>query len=653
VRRAAPVLVPLLLVALCLAGPARGQEAGPAYGGEAITAAPSVYDEAGLAQAEENAGYMERLTAGLVLALPNFLVRALHLQDPVVLVFQEIPPDIRDEFRPGRWVPPEDMIWYTFTEAEFGAVDRIYTTLEKYLPVSLTLMLIFAAAVLYAAGFSAERRSSAKSALLGLVVALAAMRLGPYLMGLAFDLNRALVLVFREAMGADSASFLNLLWRPETRSLGMALVVFVAAMSVGVLNWQYVIRKLTLGILIFSFPLVCVLAVVPSRRGALQIWFREFTANVFLQSAHAAVYAFFVLFIKGAWASGQFGAFWVSIAFLLGLDGLSEVLRRLVGAQTLSGTGAGLIGGALGLGSVFALGRLAFAGLRGGGPGVSGGLASGTSGPGGLAGALAAGAPEAPAPAPGYRLGAAALRFAGGAAAFGAATAGMMAGAMIGGAAAGKADLGAGFGLAGGTALGARIWKESGEAAQTLTAVGREAAAGGVGLAEAARRTLGLYGGQLYRPAEAARAGRALAGTPGAVAGWALAQGARAAGALQVGAGAEAGWRASRGVDRMVRAWQAELARARQAQAEIMPQYELAKENLNFAKARYGTDSQEYWQARGEYDAAAARLAEAKAREIEARQHLSYPELRAQYDRLRAVSIRVLSGTTADEGAGA
>lgn len=607
--------------------------------------------EQDLAQQEENSTYMERLAAGLVVGLPNFLIKVARLQDPVALIFQEEPQSDQVQqftFDNAAYTPPGDLYLWTFRENEFHAVAVMYETVKAYLPIILVLAIIFVGAMLYLAAWN-DRRASLKEYLLGLIIGLVALWLGVYFWQVVFDLNRSLVLLFRSTF-TSAGTFFDILWQPNTKSLGMAIVAFLVAFSVGALNWQYIMRKITLGVLIFIFPIVAAFSVFPAKRRALDVWMREFLANVFLQAAHAGAYAFFIVFAGNTTSNPDW--LWYTIVFIMGINGIAGLIRRLIGAETLGGGGAAIAGAAVGLGSFAALARmggLMYAGQKamtpaglqapGGGAGGFTGGGSGGSSPGsGLPGGAAAGV------APGIGSGgikSIGLR-GGGIMAAGAARAlnatavglGSLAGGMISGVLTGNEAMG----VAGGAAIGSIVTNpvERGlnAAGRAMRSVADEHAVSEEGILSIVKERAGIQDTlQLYDMESAAGIGSHLLGTPGAVIGGAaslFAQGMHKV----TGLGDEPAVRAAhfKGYREEHRT---EWAKAHNAFEQAVPQLQRAKEELAHAKAQYGEQSAQFAAALDAYNDASAEASWQKSKQLEEESYLSHQGVKKKFAKLR------------------
>lgn len=125
----------------------------------------------------------------------------------------------------------------------------------------------------------------------------------------------------------------------------IALLVLGAAVMTFVINYQYMMRMLTLAMLVILFPFVIIATVMPSRRSVLNTWVTQFTSQVFIQSAHAIALALFFFMITKTEDLG----FWLVAAMFFGLPAMADLVHRIVGGFT--GEGGGGIGTSISNGS--------------------------------------------------------------------------------------------------------------------------------------------------------------------------------------------------------------------------------------------------------------------------------------------------------------
>lgn len=430
----------------------------------------------------KNTSWPERLAASVIIAGPNWLVYVLGLQDPVSLVFMiDTQAPLVDGVPQQRDLP----YWHVFTENEMGAVATLYDSLAEFVPIWLVVaVVLLALGILYNMA-NPQSKAGFREYVLGFFLAMIVLKFGPQLLGFVFDVNYALVMQFKHIalpffhqplffQPGETPMFLGLITLADQNiTFGDAIVAFIAAFCIGVLNWQYIIRKINIALLVGLIPLVAVISIAPAKRYVLGVWFKELIANIFLQAAHAAVLAFLLLIIHASEADTRMGwyattqAFWIKLAALIALTGLTGLVRNVIGAETVTGPpGAAMamfgVAGLLALGKMIKPAAAGVAGAAGGAAaggmaGAAGG-AAGATGATGMAGAAFRGLGRASLTAGGAMAGGLAM---------GAATGDPNAGVAMG---AGVGARGAGRSIGGGdpaqqasqTAFGRDIFSQSG-----------------------------------------------------------------------------------------------------------------------------------------------------------------------------------------------
>lgn len=505
---------------------------------------------------EEQADWPERLAGNIVMAVPNYIMKVIGLYDPAELIFQ-----VRLQEDKERPSPADATVLHVFRpgtvengepKGEFGVVAFYYAILSQYIPAWLVLALVVVALAAWWSAVNPSSKLTWREYLIGFFLAAFLARYGIELLSFVFDANWSVVKAF-EAMVSNKLgdSFLSTFYNEETKSLGSAILACVAVLSVGVLNWQYTMRKISIGLLLGILPLVAVVSIPPGNRKALGIWLRELLANIFLQSGHAAAFAFLILLVH-ALPKGDPTDFWVKLAALVALPGMASLVRRVIGAESI---GSGFLGGAgavLGLGTLLAMGRMLGASSRG-----AGSLAS-------LPSQFAGGALK-------------------GVGTFALGSVGAVAGSMVTGA----AGMGPGVGLTAGAFLGAKGADLAAGAGGTLYDAGKSLSSFAGNVKEQGFSGA-LEGLNLYDPQMAFYAGQRILGDNmlGRAAGAAMAGGSWLAGRVNPEKAAEA--RAAR---EGFASLQQELESSRSSLQEMRPDVEAARASHDYAKNLWGPQS--------------------------------------------------------------
>jgi hypothetical protein len=321
---------------------------------------------------------LERMIAALFTAIAQGIYDILGIVDPLVLIFDYEP--IYD--LGGNHQSRSELYLGIYNEWEMSAVVSLYQNFEVYLPLWFLIAIILTGIMLIIAGFGGDQRLTLKQYLAGIGIGMAMLAFGPTLIDMVFDIVYAGVdiikdLIERTAYERDiqiPQSLLGVLLagfmaggliienaadfaRAVTGVTGLmyAIVIFLVFIGAGVLNWQYIVRKITLAVLIFMFPIVAGLAVFPNTRGVLKLWLSEFLANAFLPVAHAIVYGFLIII---SMSPGKAFSPLELIIYTVGLNGTISLVRRMFGAHESPGALGG-IGAILGLSSIIGLSRVA------------------------------------------------------------------------------------------------------------------------------------------------------------------------------------------------------------------------------------------------------------------------------------------------------
>lgn len=328
--------------------------------------------------------WSERLAAHLVAQPAKFIMHMVGLYDPVELVFgsyiygtadgtttnsskteaKEISEDIYYE----KMFKKQGALPYlgTFTQHEWDAINKFYSKMNDFVPLGLVLAFVLLGMFYWYITTVPSAQITLRQVFGGAVMAVAAIWLAGYMIGFLFDLNRLAIgqfySVVQDKISETGFSFLTAFVSFEKDGyLGGALLFLVAILCIAVINFQYAMRKVVIALLIVLLPLVAVVSVV--RREVLSTWFKELCANIYIQAGHAAVLAFIIALSISPQKSSTGSTilmtsdFWLSLVALIGLIPIAGMIRRMFGAEPISGLGAGLASG-LGLSSFFIIGRI-------------------------------------------------------------------------------------------------------------------------------------------------------------------------------------------------------------------------------------------------------------------------------------------------------
>lgn len=314
---------------------------------------PFITDE--YLEEQESPSYGERFVTSLIMSPINLALDLFGARDVSYLIFQQPELDTilglgdNDE-EGGGSNTSESLVFGVFPNTYFDGVAMFYDEIRNLLPVPIVIIMTFAGLVLLVSNFRSEARSKFKDYITGLIFVVLCLRFGHLLWGFIFDINYFLVnFVWKtlEKHNIPAGKFLNTIWGDnlsgiiDQATLGIAILAFIAIFMTFVLNYQYALRMIVLSILIIIFPLVVLGAVFPSRREGLNLWFHEFTSQVFMQSAHAFALG---MFFYMRFHLGDI-SFWVLCAYFFGLPTVTSLVQRVVGTFTGVQTSGGVSGG--------------------------------------------------------------------------------------------------------------------------------------------------------------------------------------------------------------------------------------------------------------------------------------------------------------------
>ena len=344
----------------------------------------AIINEEYMEEANDNANFGEKFVVSIIMAPVNFIIDLFGARDVSFLVFQrpELAPKFgsfsdddsvyleveeTEETSDGVTDVRDNLILGVFTDDYFDGIALIYDTIHSLLPIPLVMMLALGGLVLLFDVLNADTRSKFKEYILGAIFVVVLFRFGHLLWEFIFRINYFivdLVWVTLNDNGIYTGRFLNVIFGTDLdlgmiQSLGTALLALVAFFMTFVLNFQYTMRMISLSVLIFTFPIVTLSLIFPSRREAMNIWIHEFTSNVFIQAAHALALGLF--FYLRHTLNGDV-SFWVLCVFLFGLPSIVFMVQKIVGAFTgVQGSGGGAMGNfgqALGIASLMNMTRM-------------------------------------------------------------------------------------------------------------------------------------------------------------------------------------------------------------------------------------------------------------------------------------------------------
>jgi hypothetical protein len=404
-------LVAALLVLFLLALPALALAQAPAGQRELSPEAQQIHDnlfDAKWREHQAEQGLLSRAIARVASEMVASIVWGLGLQDHVTLIFGVEP---RQTITSRSYIPPENLVLYTFTQDQAGVIGMFYDAFGRLIWIMLIIAVLIAGYLVFLRSMSADGVRTAKDYLLGLVIFLGLMLFGGVLVEPLFFLNRAFVLFIGSQVGPAleapifEALFNNAMF-VAAHPLVLGAIVLVMAIFLGLFNFQYMMRTVSLAILLLMFPIVAYRAIYPSGRSSIGAWFKEFASNLFMQSGHAVAYAVLIAFFVAS------QNIFLLLAMFWSLNSIAGIVRNLLGAEGGGEGAGGAMAGMMGLTALMGVKSLFSAvntdaatshmktlGEKAGTvvPGARGGLgAASAGGAGALAGSTAGGSAGAP-----------------------------------------------------------------------------------------------------------------------------------------------------------------------------------------------------------------------------------------------------------------
>jgi len=320
--------------------------------------------------------YGEKFIAGIVTSVIQWVMNLFYIDDPTILVFgYDARTDKNSTFLAnglyGSLLSQPDqasqVVLGIFPAYFFKAIAVFYDGFTKLLPIPLVLIMVVLGLMFMMNTGTTEGRSKIKDYTQAFLTGLVTLRFGAYIWTAIISVIHFLIQLIWAYMLQNKVTpsfFMNMIWgdgqagfnaATQVGSLPMAILLFMAMMMVLALNYQYVMRLITMGLLILIFPIVTTLSTFPPYRHALQTWMKEFVASAILPLAHAlALGVFFMLEVMPGFGKG--GAFWLMLAYFSGLPAITNLIRELLGLQ--GGFGGGVKGAIAGAAGVAALGSM-------------------------------------------------------------------------------------------------------------------------------------------------------------------------------------------------------------------------------------------------------------------------------------------------------
>ncbi|MGF9979101.1 hypothetical protein [Viridibacillus arvi] len=279
----------------------------------------------------------------------------------------------------------KNLIWSTFYEKDLTkAFSPVFNTMTTIAFIALVLFIVFAGMRITSSSLMANRRNEIFESAKDLLLVVILLFNLPLIYDILFQINDGFIKIFSSAYKSKMDEF-----KADDESAGVIGNIFISLILLGLAIWAnffYMMRRVTLIILMGIGPIMVVCWMFPRWKGVTQAWFKELTGTIFVQSIHAGV--FWVLTIISATADGFVASVIVLVIFipitesvrkLLGMGGdMQGGLSRAGSMMGLNALGvmAGAVKGAAGdqsvLGAIKGAGKKAIGATKGGATGEEG-----------------------------------------------------------------------------------------------------------------------------------------------------------------------------------------------------------------------------------------------------------------------------------------
>lgn len=219
----------------------------------------------------------------------------------------------------------DGLVWATFDPQNLtNGLNPIYYTMMVIAGFMLVIGVLAAGMRITSSGMNPQRRNEVfESSKDLLFIALLLFNL-PLIYDLLFSINGSLVKIFS---GSLESNLDNIMDSEADRETGVVAWVFIQLILLGLALWAnfyYLMRKVTLIILMGLGPLMVAMWMFPQFKGLTGAWFKELVGSIFVQSIHAFV--FWTIAIMSSTSSGFLETVILYVIFIP----ISESLRRLL-----------------------------------------------------------------------------------------------------------------------------------------------------------------------------------------------------------------------------------------------------------------------------------------------------------------------------------
>lgn len=251
----------------------------------------------------------------------------------------------------------ENTIYGIFSQTD---IDKIYTpgsTVFTVLAGSIILLgVVLWGVKLSTVSFNPNARTEALGTIKDLIIVTFAIINLPVLYDMLFSLNHTVVSYFGSLIGKkEGASFALKVTNDDGDILGIIIINLLLLFLSLWANFYYMMRRLTLLLLMIMGPLMIAFYLIPKTKGIAGAWLKELVGTVFVQFIHAALFWMILLMSKNTDTDTVKGLIETVILYMVFIP-LGEMVRSMIGLGGNMTTGlarAGAMSGLSGLANLY------------------------------------------------------------------------------------------------------------------------------------------------------------------------------------------------------------------------------------------------------------------------------------------------------------
>lgn len=220
------------------------------------------------------------------------------------------------------------LVWGTFEPSNLtDGFQPLFNSMMILAGFALVILIVTYAMRIAGAPLNPSRRNEGIEFIKDLIIVGVLLMNLPIFYDLLFNVNSAIVNMFNGAMDSNLDEIKNQEQDFGDEAIGLIGWIFVQLVLLGLTIWAsfyYMMRKVTLLILMGMGPLMVVFWLQPQLKGMTSAWLRELIGSIFVQAIHAFV--FWTVAVISATSTGLIETVIVYVIFIP----ISEAIRRLL-----------------------------------------------------------------------------------------------------------------------------------------------------------------------------------------------------------------------------------------------------------------------------------------------------------------------------------